>query len=186
MPFKAREVKLTQRIENILEKYSKSRTLPANQIERAKIILLASQGRNNQEISEKVSGNQDTVSKWRTRFINQADYFFNVEQNNPDELEETIAKFLKDAPRPGCPCTITEEQIIKILEIACRRPEEFGYETSHFSLPQLAATVVELNIVESISPSSIHRFLKYGKSKAASNSLLASLHRKSRHPGDFC
>ena len=50
---------------------------------------------------------------------------------NPTELEDKITSLLSDYARPGQPSTYTDEQIIKILEIACRNPEEYGYEASH-------------------------------------------------------
>lgn len=153
---------MSETIRNILERIAKSRTLPANQIQRAKIILLASCGKNNREIGENVSLKQDAVSKWRSRWVRDAEFFANVEQSAPERLEEELVTFLKDRPRPGCPCDFTEEQILQILEIACRNPLDFGYESSHWSTPQLARVVVEKNIVESISPASIGRFLKDG------------------------
>jgi len=162
MPFVAAEINLTDKVTDILNKFAHSRTLPAWQIQRANIVVLASMGKNNREISEKVLLSRDKVSKWRTRWLKCEELINGTEQNSPDKLEETIESCLKDLPRPGCPCEFTEEQIIKILEIACRNPDEFGYETSHWSLNQLANTVTELGIVESISPSSISRFLKYG------------------------
>ncbi len=54
----------------------------------------------------------------------------------------------------------TDEQIVKILEIACRIPEEFGYEVSHWSLNILAKAVVEEGIVDSISAKRVSDFFK--------------------------
>jgi transposase len=180
MPFVAAEVKLSSEIIGILSKYAKSRTLSACQIQRAKIILLANQGKNNNEISEEVDLSQTSVSKWRTRWIRNSETFATMEHNERERLEEEILFFLKDIQRPGCPCRITEEQIIQILEIACRNPLDFGYETSHWSLNQLVSVVTKLGIVESISPASVSRFLKYGEHQTPSRSLLASFNRKIR------
>ena len=60
----------------------------------------------------------------------------------PAQLEKEITILLADYARPGQPPTYTDEQIIKILEIACRSPEEYGYETSHWSLNQLVAVTI--------------------------------------------
>ena len=57
---------------------------------------------------------------------------------NPAELENKIIVLLADYACPGQPPTYTDEQIIKILEIACHTPKEYGYKTSHWSLNQLA------------------------------------------------
>lgn len=162
MPFVATAINLTETQRKILEQIAKSRTLPANQIQRAKIIILASQEKNNREIGDIVTLGQDAVSKWRSRWVKDTEYFANVEKSNPELLEDEIIRFLKDRPRLGCPCEFTEEQIIKILEIACHNPAEFGYESSHWSLNQLKDVVIKQAIVASISPASISRFLKYG------------------------
>lgn len=69
MPFVAAPVKIPEDIHHILSKFSKSRTLPARQVQRAKIILLAADGMNNMQISTRVGLGQDSVSKWRGRFL---------------------------------------------------------------------------------------------------------------------
>ena len=157
--------------------YAKSRTLPLNQIQRAKIIIAASKGKNNKEISHEVGLNQDSVSKWRVRWATNSEQIYEIEQEKPEDLPDAVENLLKDAPRPGCPCEFTEVQIIQILEIACRFPSEYGYESSHWSLPQLAKVVVELGIVDSISPASIGRFLKYGPNSTTQDKILATLNR---------
>ena len=65
MPFVAAPVKIPEDIHHILSKFSKSRTLPARQVQRAKIILLVADGMNNMQISTRVGPGQDSVSKWR-------------------------------------------------------------------------------------------------------------------------
>ena len=65
MPFVAAPVKIPGDIHHILFKFSKSRTLPARQVQRAKIILLVADGMNNMQISTRVGPGQDSVSKWR-------------------------------------------------------------------------------------------------------------------------
>ena len=177
MPFVATSIKISSRVEEILNGFAKSRTLPLNQIQRAQIVIAANEGKNNKEISKEVGLNQDSVSRWRIRWANNSNQLDEIEQKNPQDLHNAVVCLLKDAPRPGCPCEFTEVQIIQILEIACRQPCEFGYETSHWSLPQLAKAVVALGIVESISPASIGRFLKYGSDTTAQGKILAALNR---------
>ena len=177
MPFIAAPIKLTEKTKNILNQYAKSRTLPMNQIQRAKIVLESSKGKNNREISNEVKLSQDIVSKWRTRWVKNAEQINNVEENDPEKLEEAIETYLKDLPRPGCPCDFTEQQILRILETACRPPSEFGYETSHWSLTQLAKAVMAEGIAGTISPASIGRFLKYGQYTAPSRTVLAAFNR---------
>ena len=63
MPFVAAAVKIPEEIRHILSKCSKSRTLPARQVQRARIILLAADGMNNMQISIQVGLGQDSVRK---------------------------------------------------------------------------------------------------------------------------
>lgn len=71
MPLKPAAIVISVAVYQILSKFARSRTLPARQVERAKIFLLCADGLNNLQISEKVSIGQDSVSKWRTRFFKQ-------------------------------------------------------------------------------------------------------------------
>lgn len=178
MPFIAATVNISENIHHILSKYAKSRTLPARQVQRANIILLASDGLNNKQISSIVNLGQDSVSKWRSRFIKSLPFFQEVEQNDISHLEDAISDFLNDRPRPGQPSHYTDEQIIKILELACRNPEEFGYEVSHWSLNLLVKAVIQEGIVSSISAKTISRFLKYGTNPPSSHPLLVAFLRE--------
>ena len=186
MPFVAATVKVPEAVQPILSKFAKSRTLPARKVQRANIILLASNGFNNMQISKKVGLGQDSVSKWRCRFINMLPLFQEVAEKAPSHLEEAVSSFLDDCPRPGQPSHYTDEQIIKILEIACRSPEDFGYEASHWSLNLLVDIVIKEGIVDSISAKTVSRFLKYGRNPAPSHPLLASFLRESGFTGDLC
>jgi len=177
MPFVATPISISQKVEEILRGYAKSRTLPLSQIQRAEIIIEASEGRSNRKIADEVRVGADCVSKWRMRWAASADMLCEMEEKNPQELEKTVESLLKDSPRPGCPCNFTEVQILQILEIACRNPADYGYETSHWSTTRLAKVVVELGIVDSISPASVNRFLKYRGYSAPQGKVLASLDR---------
>jgi len=108
-----------------------------------------------------------------------------VEEKTPAQLENEIAMLLADLARPGQPPTYTDEQIIRILEIACRSPEEYGFEASHWSLNQLVAVTVREGIAESISAKTISRFLRYGENTPASRPLLAAFFRKNGKPGSI-
>ena len=167
MPFVATNIRLSHKVKMILKDIARSRTLPLNQVQRSKIILSASKGRTNQQIARDLGLSPNAVSKWRMRWAKSVDFVEAEEQKTFKELEKSVKVLLKDSPRPGHPCEFTEVQILKILEIACRNPSEFGYETSHWSLPQLAKVVIKLGIVDSISPASVGRFLKYGKHKTS-------------------
>lgn len=185
MPFVAAPVKIPEKIRYILSKFAKSRTLPARQVQRANIILLAADGLNNMQISTQVGLGQDSVSKWRSRFIKSLPFLQEVLEKDPAHLEEAVSSFLDDRPRPGQPSHYTDEQIIRILEIACRNPQELGYEVSHWSLNLLVDAAIKEGIVETISAKTVSRFLKYGENPPTSRPLLASFLRKNRFPGNF-
>ena len=184
MPLKPAPILISDSVYHILSKISKSRTLPARQVERAIIFILCADGLNNILISQKVSIGQDSVSKWRTRFLKSLPLLREIEEKNPAELEDKITS-LSDYARTGQPPTYTDEQIIRILEIACRTPEEYGYEASHWSLNQLVDVAVKEGIVESISAKTISRFLKYGEDPPASRPLLAAFLRKNGQSGNI-
>ncbi|WP_440656999.1 helix-turn-helix domain-containing protein [Cysteiniphilum sp. G11B1] len=73
---------------------------------------------------------------------------------------------LDDLPREGTPAKFSAEQICKIISVACEAPEKSGIPLSHWSLPSLAAELVKRQIVDSISTSQLHVFLKSGRYKA--------------------
>ena len=186
MPFVAAPVIIPDAIRPIFSKFAKSRTFSARQVQRAKIILLAADGLDNMQISKQVGLGQDSVSKWRSRFIKELPLLQEIAGKDPSSLEKAVSTFLNDNPRPGQPMHYTDEQIIKILETACRNPEELGYEASHWSLNLLADAVIKAGIVDSISAKTVSRFLKYGGNPPASRPLLASFLRESGFTGDFC
>ena len=87
MPLKPAPILISDSEYHILLKFSKSRTLPARQVERARIFILCADGLNNLQISEKVSIGQDSVSKWRTRFRNSLPLLREVEEKIPRSLK---------------------------------------------------------------------------------------------------
>ena len=186
MPFVAATVKMPEDIRLILSRVARSKTLPARQVQRARIILLATDGFDNMYISKQVALGQDSVSKWRSRFIKKLPLLQEISEKDPAKLAEAVSSFLNDCPRPGQPPHYTDEQIIKILEIACRNPEELGYEVSHWSLNLLVDAVIKEGIVDSISAKTVSRFLKYGGNPSPSRPLLASFLRESGFHRDFC
>ncbi len=145
MPFVAVPVKIPEAVRPILSKFAKSRTFPARQVQRAKIILLAADGLNSMQISEQTGLGRDSVSKWQSCFIKIVSFLQETAEKDLSHLEETVSSFLNDCPRPGQLSHYTDEQIIKILEAACRNPEDFGYEASHWSLNLL----VDANVFSS-------------------------------------
>ncbi len=65
---RAVSVTLTDDERKALTKWARSRTLPARQVTRARIVLLAAKGEENQEIAAELELNRATVRQWRSRF----------------------------------------------------------------------------------------------------------------------
>ena len=57
----------------------------------------------------------------------------------PEKLEDEIRAVLSDKKRPGAPSVFTPDQIMRIIDLACSNPNDFGYEVSQWSLPLLVA-----------------------------------------------
>jgi hypothetical protein len=62
-------IKLTREEREILEQRSRRYTLPYRDVIRAKIILLAAEGLENQTIGERLDLPREIASKWRQRFF---------------------------------------------------------------------------------------------------------------------
>ena len=60
----------------------------------------------------------------------------------------------------GASPAFTPEQIIRIIDPACKNPCDFGYEASHWSLSLLVTEIKKQGIADRISEKSVSRFLK--------------------------
>lgn len=151
---------LTDQIKNILNTFSRSRTMPASLTNRASIALMASEGLTNQEISARLNMHYNSVGVWRSRFLEALPHLREVQESAPDRLSDEVRKVFSDRPRPGCPCVFTQEQIMKIIDLACKAPSDFGYEVSQWSLNLLVKEIRRQGIAQDISAKSVSRFLK--------------------------
>lgn len=156
---------LTEEIKNTLISFSRSRILPASLINRVSIALLAGEGLTNQEISARLNMHYNSVGTWRSRFLDALPHLREIQESAPDKLSDEIRKVFSDKPRPGCPCVFTQEQIMKIIDLACKAPSDFGYEVSQWSLNLLVKEIRKQGIAEDISAKSVSRFLKGGQTK---------------------
>lgn len=151
---------LSASMKTILSSFSRSRSLPASLVKRSKLILLSSQGFSNQDIAVKVGLHYNHVATWRSRFLQALPSLRDIESGTPDKLEEEIRLLLSDRKRSGAPSTFTQEQIIRIIDLACKNPCDFGYEASHWSLSLLVTEIKKQGIADRISEKSVSRFLK--------------------------
>ena len=93
-------VELNPQQREVLEQRSRARSLPARVVERARIVLLAAEGRQNKEIAEQLGISVQKAARWRTRF-----------------LELGVEGLEKDAPRPGRTPKISKQTVARIVRI---------------------------------------------------------------------
>ena len=162
MPFVAAAIAISEIMKTILTEFSHSRTLPVWLVKRATIILKASEGFSNTKISAEVHLERHAVGEWRTRFANALPHLREVEGEAPESLRDETVALLSDLPRPGTPPKYSPIQIAQIMNVACKSPREYGYESNTWSLKQLAQAVAADRIVDSIPKQTLWYFLKDG------------------------
>lgn len=153
----------------ILEDITRSRQLPHGLVLRAQMVLLMNASKRNKTISEDLHVQEETVGKWRKRWLLAASTL-EAAKGKPKALRQVIESTLADAPRPGIEPTFTAEQVCQIIALACETPPDY---LSHWSHATLAQEAVKRGIVERISSTTVGRFLKSGTDKAAFVALLA-------------
>lgn len=164
--------------DKLLHSIVSSREVPHGLVQRAKIVLGASQGHTNKAIAKDLGWCEETVGSWRKRWVQGCAGLKKLE-HTPKQLREAVSVLLADKPRPGCPGTFTPEQICQILAVACEKPPE---HLSHWTRPELVQAVIRRGIVEQISETSMGRFLKSGRFKAPPDPLLAEPRSGGRSP----
>lgn len=144
-------------------------------VRRARIVLAAAEGHNNEEIARMLAINRETVRLWRRVWSDAAEQLLAAGEEEASEkaLRECVEGVLADAPRSGAPATFTPEQVVRIVALACEDPRDCGRPITRWAAAELADEAIERGIVESISPRSVGRFLGRGGSEAASDTLLA-------------
>jgi transposase len=113
-----------------LERLARGRKAPARIVERARIILLASEGMQNQEVAAICQVTRKTVGVWRRRFAKSG-----------------IVGIMKDAPRIGRRRILSEELIHEIVR---KTTQETPPARTHWSTRSLAKAM-------GLSPSTIGR-----------------------------
>jgi len=109
---------------------------------RAGIVLAAADGHPNARIAASLGVCEDTARKWRHRWC-----------------AAPGVSSLGDAKRCGRPAVFTAVQVAQVKALACTPPEDSGLPLSKWSCPELAVQAVSGGICESISPSTVRRWL---------------------------
>lgn len=112
------EIKLNAEERATLERWARGRSTAARQVFRAKIVLMAADGRMNKEIVAALETDAQTVKRWRTRFA-----------------ERGLAGLIKDAPRGGRKPTTREKLAPAILK---KTTQEKPKHATHWSTRTLA------------------------------------------------
>jgi putative transposase len=147
-----------------LERLARGHTTGQQVALRARIILLAGEGRSNCEIARRLGLKADTVRLWRQRWLG----FRGLPLR-----DLSVAARLADAPRPGVPARITPEQVCRIVELGCEPPADSERPISQWTSREIADEVVKRGIVDRISPRHAARLLKIWGPQAAPGALLA-------------
>lgn len=126
MPFQRKKppIELTEKEQEKLIKLSKSRTESETRIERAKILLMYSEGNPTNFIAKTLNTNRPKID----RCINKA-------------LEFGVITALDDLPRKGRPARITREARAWFLSIACTKPKDLGYASEFWTNRTLAGHI---------------------------------------------
>jgi putative transposase len=138
-----------------LEQLVRRHTTPQQLALRARIVLAAAAGSNNSQIARQEAVNLDTVRLWRSRWRSL--------QAIP-LAELSVEERLADAPRPGKPVRITDEQVCQIVALACEAPEHSGRPISQWTGREIADELKRRGIVAQISGRHAARLLKRGRS----------------------
>src|ERR1041385_9014589 len=114
----APQVVLTEDQERTLNQWARGRSLPARQVERARVVLLAAAGKQDLEIAAEVGISNQKAARWRKRF-----------------LKLGLPGLEKDAPRPGRTPTITPA---KVQEVVSKTTQEKPANATHWSTRTMA------------------------------------------------
>ena len=120
---------------------------------RARIVLAASEGKSNSQIKREQKLSIDMVRQWRQRWVDLQSIALS---------DLSIEERLEELPRPGKPARITADQVCRIQQMACEKPEDSGRPISHWTNREMADEVMIRGIVAQISPRHAARLLKKG------------------------
>jgi len=110
---------LTEDQVQTLQQWSRGRSLPARQVERARVILLAAAGKQDLEIAAEIGISNQKAARWRKRY-----------------LEMGLAGLEKDAPRPGRTPSIPKTTVERVIELTTREKPDTA---THWSTRTMAA-----------------------------------------------
>ena len=114
-------VVLTEDQKQTLQQWARARSLPARQVERARVILLAAAGKQDLEIAAEIGISNQKAARWRKRF-----------------LKSGLAGLEKDAPRPGRTPSIPKTTVDRVVQLTTLGKP---YNATHWSTRMMAAEI---------------------------------------------
>ena len=111
-------VHLSAQQREVLEQRSRARSAPARVVERARIVLLAAEGKQNKEIADQLGISVQKAARWRARF-----------------LELSLGGLEKDAPRPGRTPKISKQTVARVVGMTT---QEKPPSATHWSTRSMA------------------------------------------------
>jgi transposase len=116
-------------------------TSAARDVLRSRIVLAAHAGHSNAKIARGLQITVDTVRKWRRRY------------------HQGGVEGLKDLPRSGRPPVFSTVAVAEVKAMACALPAEYKVPLSRWSHSELASEAISRGILDSVSTSTIRRWL---------------------------
>jgi len=117
MPRMLQPLHLTDSQRALLEAWTRRTTTAQGHALRASIVLAAADGASNSDIAEELRINRVTVGKWRQRFLDQG------------------IDGLMDAPRPGPPRTVTDDDVDRVIALTLEQAPPRG---THWTTREMA------------------------------------------------
>jgi transposase len=143
MPKHGSKISLTKAQYTELETFVAHGKKSAREINRARVLLLAADGKGDSEIARLLGLSRATVYNVRTKYERRA--------------RLPLREVLPDAPRSGRPLKFDSDVEAKVTMIACSEPPPGA---ARWTLHLLADKLVKLEVLESISHESVRQLLK--------------------------
>lgn len=133
-------VDLTDEERTDLKKLLQSGKTRARRMYRARILLLADEGRTDEEIVGALHVGRSTVERTRMRFV-----------------EGGVERALTERPRPGKARLLNGKQEAYLVALACSDPPE---GRTRWTMQLLADKLIQLQVVDSITDETVRKLLK--------------------------
>lgn len=133
MAKQAHPIQLTPEERSTLEQVARSRTVASRAVQRARLVLLAAEGKSDRAITHQVGLSLATVYRWRSRFV-----------------AERLAG-LEERPRRGRPPRYTEADRARVISTVCTEIPPEG--ASHWTVRSLARCT-------GVARETVHRILR--------------------------